>query len=301
MYTATIVESKLAEWKSQGLTKAEIVWNLAESCLGWSYVFGAVGELCTPATRKKYYNNYINRKPAEAERIKSRCQVMSGKKSACGGCPYYPGGATRCYDCRGFTRWCLGQVGITLRGAGATSQWNDNSNWTQKGRIEDLPDGVLACFFHANGSTMEHTGFALNGQTIHCSGTVKRGKTTDRGVTHYAIPKGLDGQCPVTLPTLRKGDRGEYVTLAQTDLLKLGFSVGSKGADGIFGNDTEKAVKALQKAYSLVVDGVIGQKTWGILEGTEPIKYYTITIPHLTSAQADALKAQYPDATKSEE
>lgn len=301
MYTAAEVDGFIEEWKKASISKAQLVWYTAEACLGWPYVFGAAGELCNISTRKKYYNNYASRKPAEAEQIKKRCRVLSGSASSCSGCTYYPGGNTRCYDCRGFTRWCLAQVGITLRGAGATSQWNDNSNWLEKGKIEDLPNGVLACFFHQNGTTMEHTGFALNGQTIHCSGTVKRGTTKDRGVTHYAIPKGLDDQVPDWKPTLRKGDRGEYVTLAQTDLVKLGFGVGSKGCDGIFGKDTEAAVKSCQAAFGLTVDGIVGQNTWAVLEGEQPVTYYTVTVPHLTLPQANELISKYPGSEKKQE
>ena len=38
-----------------------------------------------------------------------------------------------------------------------------------------------------DGSSMSHTGMHLgNGEIIHCSGEVKRGKAADRGWTHYA-------------------------------------------------------------------------------------------------------------------
>lgn len=291
MNSAQTVDNLLANWEQQGLTKAGIVWKLAEACLGWPYVFGAVGELCTPAARKKYYNNYINSKPAEAEQIKKRCQVMNGSRDSCDGCPYYPTSPTRCYDCRGFTRWCLGKVGISLQGAGATSQWNNDNNWVEKGLIQDLPPGQLACFFHANGKTMEHTGFALSGQTIHCSGTVKRGKTTDRGVTHYAIPRGLDSIEPV-LPTLRNGSSGEYVTLLQTKLIQMGYDLAPYGADGKFGKKTETAVRQFQTDHGLVSDGVVGVKTWDALN-SGAVTLYTVTIQHVARSIADDIIDKY--------
>ena len=131
MNTAQTVENLINQWKEQGISKTEFVWKLAEACVGWPYVFGAVGELCTPAIRRKYYNNYAKSKPAEAEKIKERCQVLSGRAANCTGCTYYSNGQTRCFDCRGFTRWVLKQIGINLQGAGCTSQWNDSSNWEQ--------------------------------------------------------------------------------------------------------------------------------------------------------------------------
>lgn len=39
--------------------------------------------------------------------------------------------------------------------------------------------------------------------------------------------------------------------------------------DGIFGAVTEEAVKAFQKAHSLVPDGIVGEKTWAIIVPNE--------------------------------
>lgn len=300
MNTAEKVSAMLAEWKTQGLTKAEIVWKLAEACIGWPYVFGAVGELCTKSTRQKYYNNYAQSKPAEAEQIKKRCQILGSGKASCSGCAYYPGGSTRCYDCRGFTRWCLGQVDISLQGAGATSQWNNESNWSLKGKIEDLPAGQLACFFHADGSVMQHTGFILDGVTVHCSGTVKEEKPSKK-ITHFAIPKGLD-EVPCKYPTLRRGSSGEYVKLLQEKLIEQGYDLGSYGADGKFGAKTEAAVRQFQKDWGLEQDGVAGSKTWERLM-TAPVreKFYTVSIQHLDKTQAEAMQRAYPNCTITEE
>ena len=66
-------------------------------------------------------------------------------------------------------------------------------------------------------------------------------------------------------PTLRKGDRSEYVRAWQTFLNLNGYSCGT--ADGIFGAKTLKAVKAWQRAHPECgkVDGIIGPKTWASL------------------------------------
>lgn len=300
MNTAAKVYEILEGLKAQGLTKAEIVWRLAEACLGWPYVFGAVGELCTKANRQKYYNNYINTKPAEAEQIKKRCQILGSGKPSCTGCSYYPGDSTRCYDCRGFTRWCLAQVDISLQGAGATSQWNNESNWSLKGKIEDLPPGVLACFFHADGSVMQHTGFIKDGTTIHCSGTVKK-ETPSKKITHFAVPKGLD-EVPCKYPTLRRGSSGEYVKLLQEKLIEQGYDLGSYGADGKFGAKTEAAVRQFQKDWGLEQDGVAGPRTWERLM-TAPVreKFYSVTIRHLDKTQAEAMANAYPNCIITEE
>ena len=298
MNTASQVDTLITQWIEQQLTKEEIVVNIARACLGWSYVFGAVGELCNASTRKKYYTNYLTRDPAEAEQIKKTCRIMANGVSSCSGCKFYPGGSTRCYDCRGFVRWVFNKVGISIKGAGATSQWNTNENWEFKGTIDQYNGGV-AVFFQQNGKKMSHTGILIgNNRIIHCSGTVKE-QAIYKKITHFAIPKGLGGDIPVPTvkPTLKRGSRGPYVTLAQTELIAKGFGVGSTGADGIFGKATEEAVKKFQKAVGLGVDGIIGSATWNALDSGD-IKYFKVIIPHLTEPQADELVKQYSGAEK---
>nr|PZN06670.1 MAG: hypothetical protein DIU64_13570 [Caldicoprobacter oshimai] len=63
---------------------------------------------------------------------------------------------------------------------------------------------------------------------------------------------------------LKKGSRGESVKKLQQDLKALGFDCGA--VDGIFGDKTEAAVKAFQKAYGLTVDGIAGPATLGKID-----------------------------------
>jgi len=61
---------------------------------------------------------------------------------------------------------------------------------------------------------------------------------------------------------LKKGSRGEFVIELQKNLHILGYYIGTDGADGYFGDDTEAAVKAFQVANGLSsVDGWAGPKT----------------------------------------
>lgn len=63
---------------------------------------------------------------------------------------------------------------------------------------------------------------------------------------------------------LLNGDTGSSVKSLQELLNKAGYNVGS--ADGIFGNNTEKAVRKLQSDHKIKVDGIAGNGTMQILE-----------------------------------
>jgi peptidoglycan hydrolase-like protein with peptidoglycan-binding domain len=63
-------------------------------------------------------------------------------------------------------------------------------------------------------------------------------------------------------PLVRKGDRDHPVRTLQDLLRERGHTV---TVDGIFGPLTDQAVRAFQQAKHLVVDGIVGPKTWGAL------------------------------------
>ena len=67
-----------------------------------------------------------------------------------------------------------------------------------------------------------------------------------------------------SLPTLRRGSQGENVKYLQ-NLLNYIYGQNLK-VDGIFGAATEASVKRFQKEENLVVDGIVGPKTWQRLE-----------------------------------
>lgn len=68
--------------------------------------------------------------------------------------------------------------------------------------------------------------------------------------------------------TLNHGDRSIEVLLLQKQLNQRGAGL---YLDGYFGDATEKAVVAFQRANGLVVDGIVGPKTLGILYGSRSI------------------------------
>lgn len=68
-----------------------------------------------------------------------------------------------------------------------------------------------------------------------------------------------------TYTMLSNGSRGDEVKKLQTSLINAGYNVGSTGADGIYGSDTENAVRKYQQANGLDVDGIAGDQTLGKL------------------------------------
>lgn len=60
---------------------------------------------------------------------------------------------------------------------------------------------------------------------------------------------------------LQRGDKGSAVRKIQQALIFLDFPVPKVGANGIFGDETELAVRSYQEARGLSVDGVVGPET----------------------------------------
>lgn len=84
---------------------------------------------------------------------------------------------------------------------------------------------------------------------------------------------------------LRKGDQGDGVKRMQTMLIALGYSCGSSGADGYFGNATEISVILFQKDHDLTPDGLYGEKTSQRLEEVYSIMGKVVSIPNFTGEQ----------------
>lgn len=71
---------------------------------------------------------------------------------------------------------------------------------------------------------------------------------------------------------LENGDRGDKVKELQRELVQSGYKI---AVDGIFGSNTEKAVREFQKKAGITVDGLAGKQTFQKLNedgGVQPIK-----------------------------
>lgn len=301
----------------QTLKKIEYAAHVARSFVGCPYVFAATGQICTPSLRR----NRAEARPDYAERIYKYCPVLSGSQASCSGCKYE---GKQAFDCRGLTYTTCKEAGLKISSVGATTQYNSD-DWIEKGPIEYMPKDTPCCVFRqdaTNKNVMQHTGFCLgDGYTVdsrgHATGTVINA-TASYPWTHYAIPKGAFDELDLdpgeetgggsgTRATVRKGSKGEDVKALQSGLMLLGYSLPKFGADGIFGIETESALKGFQEENSLVIDGICGPATWtrldALLNADNPVPdpektvTFTVTIQGLDAAAATYLLECYPGAT----
>jgi peptidoglycan hydrolase-like protein with peptidoglycan-binding domain len=96
----------------------------------------------------------------------------------------------------------------------------------------------------------------------------KHGKSMDTFRAKVALTNLVPEVKPVTplptatLPTLKKGSKGNDVKTLQTALNKYGYKL---TADGDFGKLTDAAVRDFQLGHRLNADGIVGVKTWAAL------------------------------------
>jgi putative chitinase len=99
------------------------------------------------------------------------------------------------------------------------------------------------------------------------------------------------------MPLLKVGSKSDDVKKVQQ---KLGLT-----ADGIFGKNTEEAIKRFQINHNIVVDGVVGDLVWSKLMATQQFTS-TVTppttspIPTVSGLNIERLKGHIPDSVISQ-
>lgn len=143
----------------------------ARSMIGWGYIYGATGWICTAARVEQQAKQY----PDYADLIrKYGLGKWLGK---------------HCVDCAQLTRLSAKAAGLTLP-SGATSQWKADL-WAEKGPIATLPEDSEGLFlYRQNGTVMQHTGICLGDGTAaeargHAYGVIVS-QLSDYPWTHWA-------------------------------------------------------------------------------------------------------------------
>ena len=174
--------------------------------------------------------------------------------------------------------WCAVFVWWVFKHSGASSIFYGGGKtasvyeiwryYNSLGRVYSSPKvGDLAIITTSAGGTYGHVGIvkSVSGNTyVTIDGNSKdQVRTTNRTVgTRSKINSAysnLGGSSSGT--NLSMGSSGTDVKNMQKKLIALGYSCGSSGADGIFGQGTYNAVCKFQKANGLSVDGIIGPAT----------------------------------------
>ena len=132
-------------------------------------------------------------------------------------------------------------------------------------RIVETPGVILEHSFHTNTRSTKWLMDKANLQKL--ADAEAKVIAEYFGIAAEPEAKPAQNVCTVTLPVLRKGDKGDSVKAMQALLIAAGCGCGKYGADGDFGSDTENAVEAFQEDTKLEVDGVCGPKTWAKLLG----------------------------------
>lgn len=187
-----------------------------------------------------------------------------------------------------YVRWvqsALNQAeGLRLPVDGVMSQATRSALRAFQSR-QGLPvDGI------AGPDTEEALRRARGSRTAEEPGTAAGGSDSDDSTAGELFEfETLELEAPATgRPTLRKGSRGGAVRDLQQRLAQAGFSPGP--IDGVFGSQTDRAVRAFQQARRLVVDGIVGTQTWGALASSN--------LPLPDSSGTPSPQWQLPDSVR---
>ena len=86
-------------------------------------------------------------------------------------------------------------------------------------------------------------------------------------------------------PTLARNSRGNDVLTLQKKLYLIGYDITE--LDGVYGNETERAVAAFQHDNKISVTGIVTNVTWRALKKAKGKKGRTLPAPKVTSSDVD--------------
>ncbi len=148
--------------------------------------------------------------------------------------------------------------------------------------ISEIVDEVFDSYIRKKGSVEPYFTQYCNGTTSTCDGLSQWGTVTlaNQGLSSVDILKyyyGDDIELVVDVPVegisdpvpdavLRYGSVGNEVSDIQSKLNRISKNYPAipkiNPVDGIFGNETEAAVREFQSIFNLTADGLVGRSTW---------------------------------------
>lgn len=148
--------------------------------------------------------------------------------------------------------------------------------------IDRLVDDIFNDYIRRQGFVEPLAAKFCNGTTVTCDGLSQWGsqELAQQGLDSMAILRryyGNDIELVVEAPVqglqnsypgspLRRGAAGPDVVVVQTELNRIGQNYPAipkiQPVDGVFGQQTEEAVRRFQEIFGLNADGVVGKATW---------------------------------------
>ena len=148
--------------------------------------------------------------------------------------------------------------------------------------ISDLVDDIFNEYVYRQGSVEPYFTQYCNGTTVTCDGLSQWGTVplAEQGygpydilVEFYGPDINLNTDTPVRINSpsypglpLRLGDAGNSVRTKQVQLNRISRNYPSipkiAPVDGVFGQETDDAVREFQRIFKLTADGIIGKATW---------------------------------------
>lgn len=178
----------------------------------------------------------------------------------------------RVADCSGLFAWAFRELGGSIY-HGSNTIWNRYCSRQGKLTKDTKLRPGTAVFLVKNGNR-HHIGLFVGDDTVIEAKGTQSGVVTSR-LSHWDEWGELKGVCydgqtsEPFVPILRKGSQGDEVRALQERMLKLGYSLPRFGADGKFGNETERALKAFQAKAGITPDGTCGKQTYAALTVAE--------------------------------
>lgn len=192
--------------------------------------------------------------------------------------------------CAMFVSYCMNKAGVlpnvVQKFASCSSGWNwfrSKGQTRNRGYIPQKGDIIFFDWEPEKGDGIDHVGIVnnVNGEYIYAlegnhddQVNIYKYHINDARIYGYAVPdytgeeviENNPSESYTNKPLVYKGKTGETVKYIQNKLINKGYFLGRTGADGIFGFQTEKAVRQFQIDNSLSADGIIGPLTWEKLE-----------------------------------
>lgn len=168
-------------------------------------------------------------------------------------------------------RWVENDAYVPSVGDIVYYDWQDSGSGDNKGVsdhvgiVVSVSNGVIKVIEGNYKDSVCYRNIAVNGKFLRGFGIPKfSSKATS---TNNSSSASKESVFSMELKTLSKGSSGEQVKALQILLMGRGYKLPKYGADGDYGDETVKAVKAFQKEKKISQDGIAGKNTFSKLLG----------------------------------